>query len=358
MRTVGGITALRGSASIRDVAALAGVSVGTVSNVLNHAHLVRQETRQRVEAAIQQLSFVRSEPARQLRAGQSRSVGLLVLDVTNPFFADLARGVEEAVSASGLSVMLCDSDGDETREDRYLTLLTEQRVQGVLIVPAGDSPAGVLRLRRREIPVVLLDAKSADPGVCSVSVDDVRGGRSAVEHLLNSGHRHIAFVGGEGRERQVADRAEGARAAMAASTWPGSHLSVIGVPRLSVAGGRHAGRQLLAMPPDGRPTAAFCSNDLLALGLLQELSRRGARIPQDMAIVGYDDIEFADAAAVPLSSVRQPRRELGRRAAELLLEEAYGGAHCHQRVVFDTELVVRASSSPVEALRPLPGWWA
>jgi LacI family transcriptional regulator len=324
---------------------MAGVSVGTVSNVLNHAHLVREEKREQVEAAIERLNFVRSEPARQLRAGRSRMVGLLVLDVTNPFFTDLARGAEEAISASGLSVMLCDSNADEAKQDRYLTLLAEQRVYGVLIVPVGPYAAQMSRLRERRLPFVLLDTKSSDKNVCSVSVDDVGGGRMAVNHLLDQGHESIAFVSGKGRERQVADRAAGARRALRQAGV--RDLTVIRAAGLNVAGGRDAGRQLLAMPAFRRPTAAFCSNDLLALGLLQELTREGYRVPNDMAIVGYDDIEFASSAAVPLSSVRQHCQEMGRTAAALLLEEASGEPHIHQRVVLETELVIRSSSENV-----------
>lgn len=330
--------------SIRDVAELAGVSVGTVSHVLNRTRSVREETRLRVEEAIEQLNFVRSEPARQLRAGRSRTIGLLVLDVANPFFTDVARGVEEAAIASGLLVILCDSGCDEAKQDRYLTLLAEQRVQGLLVVPVGSWSARARSLRQRGIPAVLVDTKSADRTICSVSVDDIGGGMSAVAHLIDRGHTRIAFVGGKGRERQVADRAEGARRAVEAEGRSKTDLIVIGASGLNVSGGRDAGRQLLAMPMATRPTAVFCSNDLLALGLLQELTRAGVKVPDDVAIVGYDDIEFADAAAVPLSSVRQPRSELGRRAAELLLEEAGGKPHRHQRVVLPTELIVRDSS--------------
>jgi LacI family transcriptional regulator len=332
------------SVSIRDVATVAGVSVGTVSNVLNRAEVVRPETRERVEKAIRELGFVRSEAARQLRAGHSRSVGLLVLDVTNPFFTDLARGVEDHLADAGLSMILGDSNGDERREQRYLTLFDEQRVQGVLVVPVGRAARVLTALRGRDIPVVLLDAKAPDRTVCSVSVDDVGGGRSAVAHLIGQGHSRIAFVGGEGRERQVADRAKGARAAMHTAGLAPDHLHVVRVEALSFEGGRAAAAQLLGLPGSRRPTAAFCANDLLAFGMLQELTHRGVRVPDDMALVGYDDIVFAAAAAVPLSSVRQPCQEMARAAGELLLEEASGAEHKHQRVMLRPQLVTRRSS--------------
>src|ERR1700756_3848500 len=182
--------------SIREVAAHAGVSVATVSNVLNRPEIVAQQTRDRVNASIRQLGFVRNESARQLRAGRSRTIGLVVLDVANPFFTDLARGVEDEASKAGLVVILCNSDDQERKEKRYLELLEEHRVQGVLITPvvgAGRSPSR---------------------GQCSVAVDDVLGGDLAVSHLLSAGHQHIAYTSGPRTIRQVADRYEGALRAL------------------------------------------------------------------------------------------------------------------------------------------------
>jgi LacI family transcriptional regulator len=332
--------------TIKDVARHAGVSVGTVSNVINHTDRVSRETRARVEAAIADLHFVRNESARQLRARQSRIVGILVLDITNPFFTEVARGVEDVLGPAGLSVVLCDSDTDEDRQDRYVQLLTEQRVQGVLVVPVGPMHRQVARLRRQGISVVLLDSEAPEGLACSVSVDDVGGGKSAVQHLLALGHRRIAFVGGKGRESQVADRAKGAQVALLQHDGPGAELVSVTARTLTIEGGFEAATQLLGMPESHRPTAAFCSNDLLALGLLRELTAQGVSVPEDFSIVGYDDIDFATAATVPLSSVRQPARNLGQLAGELLLEESSGVPHEHRQAVLGTELVVRASTAP------------
>jgi LacI family transcriptional regulator len=190
---------------------------------------------------------------------------------------------------------------------------------------------------------VLLDRKAIRSGQCSVSVDDVAGGKLAVGHLIEGGHRRIAFVGG-GATLQVRDRKRGALAALRAAGAPADNLVVVAVEPLNVEGGREAARQLLAQPARTRPTAAFCVNDLMALGLLQELTRVGVAVPDQMALIGYDDIDFAGAAAVPLSSVRQPRHELGRTAARLLAEETSGRPHRHQRMVFLPELAPRESS--------------
>ncbi|MDX6201438.1 MAG: LacI family transcriptional regulator [Frankiales bacterium] len=337
-----------GTISVKDVAARAGVSVGTVSNVLNRPDRVSPETRDRVSAAIAELGFVRNESARHLRAGSSRTVGLVVLDVANPFFTDVARGVEDTASAAGLAVILCNTDEKTTKEEAYLELLEEQRVRGILITPADAISDRLTELRRRGTPVVLLDRKAAARDQCSVSVDDRKGGDLAVTHLVESGHRRIAFVGGPLAIAQVADRLRGARAAVKRAGLPETALIISSTVGHNVAAGRLAVQELLTMAKRKAPTAMFCANDLLALGALQELSHRGVRIPADMAIVGYDDIDFASAAMVPLSSVRQPRHQLGRTAAELLIEETDKAAgHKHRQVVFEPELIVRESSRRV-----------
>lgn len=333
------------TASIKEVARRAGVSVGTVSNVMNRPELVSPATRQRVQDAIAELGFVRNESARQLRAGRSRTVGLVVLDVANPFFTDVARGAEELVAASGNLVMLCNSAEDTAREHRYLDLLEEQRVQGVLIAPVETNDPRLDRLVARGIPVVLVDRASGRPDRCSVAVDDVLGGRTAADHLIERGHRRIAFLGGPMSLRQVQERYDGAAAACAEAEGS-PELALFDSGELTLEGGRTAGEKIAALPDRIRPTAVFCGNDLVALGLLQAMTGRGLRVPADIAIVGYDDIDYAAGAAVPLTSVSQPRELMGQRAAELLLEEIQAeSAHTHRQLLFSPQLVVRASSA-------------
>jgi len=331
--------------SIREVAAHAGVSVGTVSNVLNRPDIVAQSTRDRVQEAIKALGFVRNESARQLRAGRSRIIGLVVLDVANPFFTDVARGVEDEASMSGLAVILCNSDDQLAKETHYLELLEEHRVQGILITPVVGGDERLAVLQRRGTPVVLVDSRSPSGGLCSVAVDDVLGGDVAVSHLLAAGHQRLAFVGGPVSIRQVADRRDGALRALRRAGRGPSDLQMIETPALNVSAGLRAGAQIAELPAGRRPTGVFCANDLIALGLLQEMTLREISVPADIAIVGYDDIEFAAAAAVPLSSVRQPRQQLGRTAARLLLEETMEpGDHTHRQVMFKPELEIRQSS--------------
>ena len=331
-------------AGIKDVARHAGVSVGTVSNVINRPDTVSETTRKRVQASIAQLGYVRSEHARQLRAGHSRIMGLLVLDMGNPFFVDVARGAERTARRAGLGVMVCNSNQSAREEAEYLSLFAEQRVRGVLLTPADDSGTSVENLRRNAIPFVLVDRVGRGNEGCSVSVDDVAGGTLAVRHLVTAGHRNIAYVSGPGHLQQIRDRRAGALAALAESELGPEAMTELPTETLDVAAGRDAGARLLGLPK--RPTAVFCANDLLALGVLQALFAAGINVPRDMAIVGYDDIDFAAAAAVPLTSVRQPATAMGGLAAELLLEEAEdeGGTHEHRQVVLQPELVVRSST--------------
>ncbi len=330
--------------SIREVAALAGVSVGTVSNVLNSPDKVAPPTLERVQQAIDELGYVRNDAARQLRAGTSRSLGFIVLDVANPFFTDVARAAQAASAEAGLNVLLGTSDHDPVQELAYLDLFEQQRVQGVLLSPIHTDSQVLDRLHRRGVPVVLVDHPTDDPRFCSVAVDDVAGGELAVRHLLEQGRRRVLMVAGPAGIRQVAERTEGARRAVA--TVPGATLEVVEPAAMTVLEGRAVGSRIAARPPQELPDAVFAANDLLAVGCLQGLSLMGRpRAREPIALVGYDDIDFASATVVPLSSVRQPTELLGRTAVELLLSRVGGSQHPAVHTVFQPELVVRESST-------------
>ncbi|MEN0101955.1 MAG: LacI family DNA-binding transcriptional regulator [Curtobacterium sp.] len=329
--------------SVREVAALAGVSLGTVSNVLNRPEKVAPSTVERVQNAIAELGFVRNDSARQLRAGRSSTVGLVVLDGGNPFFTDVARGAEDAAMSKGLAVLIGNSDESTERERTYIDLFEERRVAGLLISPAGDDLERLVRLRDQGTAVVLVDRRADDEHFASVSVDDVAGGRIAVEHLVDIGRRRIAFVGGPFGIRQVADRHAGALGAVTAA---GASLEVLQTSSLSVLEGRRIGEEIQRRPASERPDAVFAANDLIAVGLEQAFIMRGSvSVPDEIAIVGYDDIAFAEAAVVPLTSVRQPAQDLGRQAIELLVHQVEHGQDVElERVEFTPELVVRQST--------------
>ncbi len=332
------------AASVRDVAQHAGVSVGTVSNVLNHPEKVLPATVARVQHSIDQLGFIRNDAARQLRAGRSTTIGMIMLQASNPFFTEIARGVEEGASELGFATLLGNSGQSHARELAYLELFEQQRVHGVLISPVGDVTSRLEGLRRIGIAAVLVDRSGAGSHTSSVSMDDVAGGQLAVEHLIEQGRRRIAFLGAGLEIRQVTDRLEGARRAVAAH--PGVTLEVIEIEAMDVLAGRSVGDRLRVRVPAERPDGIFAANDLIAVGVLQALVMLGdIRIPEDIALIGYDDIDFASTAVVPLSSIKQPSERIGATALEILLEEAEDPTLPPRQVVFQPSLVARTSTT-------------
>ncbi|CAM8646944.1 PurR Transcriptional regulators [Candidatus Planktophila dulcis] len=328
------------SVSLRDVAKAAKVSVGTVSNVLNRPEVVAPETLARVQGTIKDLGFVPNGFARHLRSGNSRTLGLIVPDVANPFFTEVARGVEDAASKRDYAVFLCNSDESATKEDRYINILIEQQVRGVLITPTDVKSDRLDAMRERGIAVTLVDREIKGRKQCSVSVDDIHGGQLGIEYLTGLGHTEIAWVCGPDSIPQVADR--GAGVAKAAK-FAGATVETIRVSLMNTTQGEEAAKKILALKTI--PTAIFCANDLLALGVMRTLRENKLRIPEQISVLGYDDIEFAASAAVPLSSISQPAYQMGVTAADLLLNECEEAeTHEHQQIRFQPQLVERAST--------------
>lgn len=333
-------------ATIRDVAERAGVSAGTVSNVLNRPSYVSDEVRQRVLTAIAELQFVPRSASRQFRAGRERTLGLAVADMGNPFFVDVALGAEAAAKELGVGVVIVHNGEDVVREEQNLDLLVQQRVQGIMITPVDERNPRLEKLVARGIPIVYVDRISGDRPCCWLATDDYAGGRLAGDHLVETGHRRIGFVGARDISPQVGERERGLRAAVADAGLPGDTVELFPAPSWKIAHGREVGAELARRAPEHRPTAVFCANDMLALGVLQELVTHGVDVPGDVAIVGFDDLDWVQASTVPLSSIRQPRAELGRTAVRMILDEIDQGAdHVHEHVSFVPELIVRESSS-------------
>ena len=331
---------------IIDVAALASVSPGTVSNTLNHPERVNAETRARVTAAIERLGFVRNQQARMLTGAPGTTLGLIVVDLQSPFFMELAHAVERAASELGYVVIMCASDNDHARETQLLEVLSSQRVSGVLMTPTGGShpapgPVG-------GSPIVFIDEERPEYP-CSVRVDHVEGGRQAARHLIELGHRRLAFVGGLPDLGQFGQRAAGMRLAMEEAGLDPAGLLVVRSEGINLASGEASVTRLLEL--DDKVTGVCCGNDMLAFGAYRALDRAGVRVPEDVALVGYDDVAFAANWIVPLTTVRQPTSEMGRRATELLLEHAFGLPHKHQRLVLAPELVIRRSSGALDSGR-------
>lgn len=331
-------------AQVRDVAALAKVSPATVSNALNHPAKVSPSTLARIQAAIDELGYIRNDAARQLRAGTNRAIGMIVLDIANPFFTDVARGVEDILLAEHRPLILGNSSQEPVRETNYLDLFEQQRMDGVLITPVGDVLDRLRRLRDRGTSVVVVDRMSRTKEFSSVAIDDKMGGRIATEHLLAAGRRTIAFIGGPANLAQIKNRLAAARAAVKAHG--DAELIFVETETMNAEAGRAGVERLLALPKAQHPDAVFAANDLVALGVLQALTLSGVRVPDDIAIVGYDDIDFAASSAIPLTSVRQPAREMGSTASTLLLDVIADPAGSEVRhITLKPELVVRRSTT-------------
>lgn len=328
---------------IREVAALAGVAVGTVSNYLNHPDRVSDDKAQRIRYAIDSLGFVPSNAGRQLRLGVSRVIGYIAPDVSNPYFAEIAESVERRASERGVSVFLANSHRDRDRENAYLEIFEQHQVQGLLVsshVPIEDR---LEQVRRRGTPSVLVGQRARSREQASVSLDDVSGGHQAMQHLLEVGCRRIAFVGGPLGIPQVADRLTGASDAIRA--FGAATLEVIDMPDRTVRGGREVGEALLARPENLRPEGIFAVNDLLALGIMQALVLGGVSVPREIAIVGYDDNEFAEASLIPLSTVQGRHEGFGVAVVDLLFDEIEGNDIDEPHRMFEPSLVARASTS-------------
>jgi LacI family transcriptional regulator len=323
---------------IQDVARRAGVAIGTVSNVLNKPDLVAEQTRLKVEAAIAELGFVRNSAARALAARRTDTVGLVLIDIGNSLFVDIARGAESAAGQAQLKLLLANSDSTQTKQDNYLELFDQARVVGVLLTPVEGSLEIAHAVLGHGRPVVLVIATSPDPLMCSVMVNEELGGYLAATHLIRGGARRLVFLAGFPDLRLIRRRLAGVKRAVAEA---GASLEVVEAPNLTIGTGREVGRQvLLSQSVDGM----VCPSDLLAVGAIQAATDLGTRVPDELMVVGYDDNHFASESSIPVSTVSLPGYRMGELAVELLLEEIdQGTGHVHRTVMLDPHLIPRRS---------------
>ncbi len=332
--------------TMADVAREANVSTMTVSRVVNNRYGVSSATRQKVQAVIDQLGYRPSDIARSLVTKRTGTLGLVVPDVSNPFFSEVARGVEHVAYAEGFSVFLCNTEEDTERELGVLASLEEKRVDGVVLCSSRLSDSELESATTHHPAVVLVNRRlvGGDAGV--VLINDEQGARVATRHLLETGHRAVGFLAGPRTSHSGRQRAKGYCAALsdAGLSWePGwtRHCSP------TVDGGREASRELLRASPE--LSALFCYNDLVAVGALQACADLGQRVPEDVAVVGCDDIPLAALITPPLTTSRAPRYELGSQAMELLLRRISDSSdemshHSSDEIVLETDLIVRDSA--------------
>lgn len=326
--------------TIRQVAQRAGVSTATVSRVLAGPDKVRPDLRQRVQQAVRLLGYQPSRVARSLRAGTSLTVGVVIPDIQNPFFTGLVRGIENALLAAGYTLLLANSDEIPAREEQMLGTLRAEGVAGLVFVPITGRTTEYRPLAEAAMPIVAVDRLPANLHVDLVTVDNARGSRSAVEHLIGLGHRAIGLISGPPRHSTAQEREQGYRVALQEAHVP-IRADLLRHGDFREAGGYGAMRALLELQHP--PTAVFVANNLMTLGALRALHEAERRIPGDVALVGFDDMPWATSLNPPLTAVSQPALAMGETAAELLLARIAEPSRPVRHVVLDTNLVVRAS---------------
>lgn len=331
-----------GPITIYDVARKAEVSVASVSNFLNWPDRVSATMKERIATAIDSLGFVPSLAARQLRGRPSGIVGASFVNASNPYFGGIATAVEKLVADNGLAVVVGSTHESAVQQKRFLDLFEQLRFDGVVVSPSDDDLEPLRRRRDQGTPIVLVDHEDPEHRLSSVSLDHREGGRLAAQHLLDVGRRRLLFAAGPEGVRQVERRLDGCR--LAVGQTPGVYLEIVRAPDLDLADGTAVGLRIAELSPDRRPDAVVAGNDLHAIGIIAGLTSAGVRVPDDIAVVGYDDIPFAAVAAVPLTTVRQPIAEIGTAAARLLLDEIAQPGRESREVVLAPELVVRASA--------------
>jgi LacI family transcriptional regulator len=334
--------------TIRDVAAMALVSPATVSRVLNGKQDVGSDLRRRVLGAVAELGYRPNGPARSLRTRAAMVLGVIISDITNPFFTAVVRGAEDQAQLAGYSVVLANADENLAKEARYLEVAAAEQMAGVLLSPASPKQTNTDVLFERGIPVVTIDRRLAAAPVDSVTVNNHRAARDAVLHLIGQGCQRVGLVAGPVETTTGASRLAGYRAALR-DAGRRLDLSLIAYGNFRTEGGYEATRQLLRQlrPPDG----LLISNSLMTVGGLQAITEAGLGIPDDIAIVGFDDSSWATALNPPLTVVAQPTYEIGRQATMLLLRRIDGEKFPPRHVVLRAELIERASSRRV-ATRP------
>jgi LacI family transcriptional regulator len=328
--------------TIRDVARHAGVSTMTVSRVLNNSGYVSVEARERVEAAIAELGYVPNSLARSLRSKQTRTVALVFTDVTNPFFTTLARGAEDAASHHDFNVILCNTDESEAKQDRYLAVLLQKRVDGILLVPARSRSEPVMLIQRQGVPVVVMDRRVPAAQVDVVRCDSERGAYEMTRYLMDLGHRHIALLTGPEGVSTARDRVLGYLRALSEDGQPIEDAMVV-YGDFTQASGYDMAQQVLGLPLP--PTALFAANNFIAAGAFRALSDAGLEVPTDVSIVTFDDLPAAWAYEPFMTVVEQPAYDMGYQATELLFARLSGQApDACQEVILPTRIIVRHSS--------------
>jgi LacI family transcriptional regulator len=329
--------------TIHDVAKKCGVSAATVSHVINGTREVAPETADKIRRTIEELDYQPNAAARSLRTRRTGVVGILVTDITNPFFASLVRGAEDTASESGLAVIVCNSGESAAREQQYVRLLRQRRVDGLIMSPVGDGSSDCIRsIARSKTPLVFVDRKPVAINGDAVLSNNLDGAEKATQYLVDRGHSRIGLIIGIPGVTTTEERLEGYRRVLERSDIPLDE-DLIQYGSYRIEGGRGAANALLRMSEP--PTALFGTNNLMTIGLLKEILCRGLTVPDDVAVVGFDEIALGDLARPRLTTVCQHPAEIGEQAMRLLIERIHGASRdANREIRIPVELRVRESA--------------
>jgi LacI family transcriptional regulator len=324
--------------TIKDIAKRAKVAISTVSYVINNSKNVTPETKARVLSAIEELNYYPSMAARSLKTRRTLTVGIIVPDISNAFFTEIIRGIEDLFNKHDYSVILCNTDEDQDKEKRYLNTLYEKDIDGLIFIGTGKNEE--IFKNRKEVPIVLVDRKVSGD-FDSVMVDNVLGGFLATDHLLKRNRSKVMFLSGDLKLNTYFERLQGYKLGLKTHGIEFDE-SLIHQCKVSHEAGYQFMETLLNKPFDIR--SIFAENDLIALGVMKALLNKGFRIPEDVAIVGYDNIPTSYLVDPSLTTIDQPKYLIGKKAGELLLSKMNGNRENKEQIVLDPELVVRESA--------------
>lgn len=332
--------------TIYDIAKLAGVSTATVSKVFNQTGRISEETRKRIFAISEQLNYQPSVVASALTGKRTYTIGLLIPDLANPFFAEVARHVEDRANELGYNVVICNTDNNEAKEMKYVQLLRQKSVDGIIVATGVKNDDTLTELIRQEVPISLIARDRSHLSASSVLVDDYMGGYQAATHLIELGHKRIAIVAENRRIASSEDRIRGYRHALEQAGLPIEDRYIL-ESDFTIQGGRRAAEMLLS--EENPPTAIFACNDLLAIGAIQAAGDRNLSIPGDLSVVGFDNTILAEITYPPLTTVAQPIQAMGHQVVDLIAGEINQTGKVKQRIVIVPELIVRRSTAaPVQ----------
>ncbi|MFD0694455.1 LacI family DNA-binding transcriptional regulator [Paenibacillus sp. GCM10027628] len=333
-------------ATIYDVAKEAGVSIATVSNAINGKGKISQKRREEILKVMERLQYQPSLIASALMGKKTFTLGLLIPDISNPFFAEIARAIEDQAHQNGYSVIMCSTDNKDERVERYITLLEQKSVDGIIIGTGIENMEILSLLQNKSIPIAMIAREASALAVDTVVADDFVGGMLAAEHLISLGHRRVAILAENLKVSSSRERIRGFKQGMHDAGISFSDDNII-ICEYKVEEGKRGIQELLGRSSAEHPTAIFCCNDLLAIGALQGAKELGLRVPKALSIVGFDNTILATVTDPPLTTVSQPMEQMGKLVFNLLIDNLEKKDGIKQRIVLRPELIIRQSTMPL-----------